>query len=62
MSPREFASRVHRLHGHELALTERLAELDDEYDCLQFGGRSAAEIDAEIEAEALRLSRFTGER
>ncbi|WP_439679780.1 hypothetical protein [Embleya sp. MST-111070] len=58
LSPREFASRIHRHHGHELALTERLAQLDDEYDCLGVGARTAAEIDAEITAEARRLGRL----
>lgn len=56
LSPREFTRRIHRRHGYELALTEELAALDDEYDTLEYGDRTAAQIDAEVTAEARRLT------
>ncbi|MFF5767269.1 hypothetical protein ACFY8F_32670 [Streptomyces tanashiensis] len=43
-------------YGHGLPLTERLAELDDEYDVLEFGDRTADQVDAEVTAEARRLA------
>ncbi|WP_129842988.1 hypothetical protein [Streptomyces sp. RFCAC02] len=46
-TPREFTSWVHRHHGHELPLTERLAELDDEYDTLDYGDRTVDQVAAE---------------
>ncbi|MFC8918044.1 hypothetical protein ACFT5C_19965 [Streptomyces sp. NPDC057116] len=65
LTPREFTFRIHRRHGHELPLTERLAELDDEYgvleyddeyDVLEYGDRTVAQVDAEVTAEARRLA------
>ncbi|MGW9030854.1 hypothetical protein ACWGQ5_43710 [Streptomyces sp. NPDC055722] len=56
LTPRELAFRVHQRFGHELALAERLAELDDEYDILEYGDRTPAQVDAEVTAEALRLA------
>ncbi|MGW9030360.1 hypothetical protein ACWGQ5_41020 [Streptomyces sp. NPDC055722] len=56
LTPRNFTRRIHQRYGHELALTERLAELDDEYDTLEFGDRTADEIGAEVTAEARRLA------
>lgn len=56
LTPGEFTFRIHRRYGHELPLTERLAELDDEYDVLEYGDRTAAQVDAEITAEARRLA------
>ncbi|WP_151770771.1 hypothetical protein [Streptomyces abyssomicinicus] len=56
LQPWEFTSRMHRRHGHELPLTERLAELDDEYGMLEEGGEAAAQVDAEVMAEARRLA------
>ncbi|WP_407554690.1 hypothetical protein QOM21_33135 [Streptomyces sp. Pv4-95] len=58
LTPREFTFWVHQRCGHELALTERLAELDDEYDLLGFERRSdrtSALLDAEVVSEARRL-------
>ncbi|MFC9246218.1 hypothetical protein ACFT7S_20135 [Streptomyces sp. NPDC057136] len=55
MTPWEFTFRVHRRYGLELPLTERLAELDDEYDILEYG-RTSTLIDAEVTAEAHRLA------
>ncbi|MFJ8677133.1 hypothetical protein [Streptomyces sp. NPDC093589] len=37
LTPREFTFRIHHRHGHELAATEPLADLDDEYDTLEYG-------------------------
>lgn len=56
LTPREFTFRIHQRHGHELALTERLAELDDEYDTLEYGDKTTARVDAEVTAEARRLA------
>ncbi|MFF8638895.1 hypothetical protein ACF052_32370 [Streptomyces pilosus] len=56
LTPRELAFRIHRRFGHELPLAERLAELDDEYDMLEYGDRTAAQVDADVLAEALRLT------
>ncbi|MGY3847614.1 hypothetical protein ACWV2X_20715 [Streptomyces hydrogenans] len=56
LTPREFTFRIHQRHGHELALTERLAALDDEYDILEYGDRTVDQVDAEVAAEARRLA------
>ncbi|MET9291080.1 hypothetical protein [Streptomyces sp. NPDC003077] len=56
LPPRELASRIHELFGHTLPLAKRLAELDDEYDLLEYGDRTAEEVDAEVTAEAHRLA------
>ncbi|MFJ3660299.1 hypothetical protein ACIPPM_07495 [Streptomyces sp. NPDC090119] len=56
LTPREFAFRMHQRHGHEPALTERLAELDDKYGILEYGDRAVAQVDAEVTAEARRLA------
>ncbi|MFD6886160.1 hypothetical protein [Streptomyces sp. NPDC059957] len=55
-TPSEFAARVHRCYGREPLLTRRLAELDYEYEILQFGDRTMEEIDAEVIAEAQNLA------
>ncbi|MEU8034443.1 hypothetical protein AB0C13_38725 [Streptomyces sp. NPDC049099] len=56
LTPRELAFRIHQRFGHELPLAERLAELDDEYDVLEYGERTPAQVDADVTAEALRLA------
>jgi hypothetical protein len=56
LTPRELVLRIHQRFGHELALAERLALMDDEYDLLEYGDRTAAHVDAEVMAEALRLT------
>lgn len=56
LTPREFTFRIHQRYGHELPLTERLAELDDEYDVLDYGDRTVDQIDAEVTAEARHLA------
>ncbi|MFH8569945.1 hypothetical protein [Streptomyces sp. NPDC017993] len=63
LTPRELTFWVHQRCGHELARTERLAELDDEYDLLGFGeriGRASAQLDAEVMSEARRLAAHPG--
>jgi hypothetical protein len=56
MTARELAFETHRHFSHSLPLTERLAELDDEYDILEYSGRTAAQVDDDVTAEALRLA------
>ncbi|GHG23863.1 hypothetical protein ACFFSH_38275 [Streptomyces filamentosus] len=56
LTPRELTFRIHQRHGHELPLTERLAELDDEYDILEYGDRTVDQVNAEVTAEARRLA------
>ncbi|WP_424857709.1 hypothetical protein [Streptomyces sp. SAI-170] len=56
LTPRELALRIHRRSGHQLPLAERLAELDDEYDIVEYGNRTLAHLDAEVTAEARRLA------
>ncbi|MGW6587664.1 hypothetical protein [Streptomyces globisporus] len=56
LEPRELTFRIHQRYGHELPLTERLAELDDEYDILEYGDRTVDQVDAEVTAEARRLA------
>ncbi|MET8394600.1 hypothetical protein ABZV59_22195 [Streptomyces anthocyanicus] len=56
LTPREFTTRIHQRHGHELPLTGRLAELDDEYDVLEYGDRTVDQVDAEVTAETRRLA------
>jgi hypothetical protein len=60
LTPRELAFRIHQRFGHELDLAERLAELDDEYDVLEYGDRTPAQVDAEVTAEARRLAQHPG--
>ncbi|TWF82650.1 hypothetical protein FHX73_14132 [Kitasatospora viridis] len=57
LTPRELALRAHQRFGHRLPLAERLAELDDEYDTLEYSGRTPAQLDADITSEAHRLAR-----
>lgn len=59
LTPRELTSRIHLRFGHELPLAERLANLDDEYDLLEHNDRTPAQVDAEVLAEALRLTRHS---
>lgn len=57
LTPRELDFRIHQRFGHALPLAARLAELDDEYDLLEYGDRTPAQVDAEVTTEALRLAR-----
>jgi hypothetical protein len=50
LTPRELVSRVH------LPVAERLAELDDEYDVLDYGDRTLMQVDAEVTDAARRLA------
>ncbi|CAL9638080.1 hypothetical protein SUDANB120_06261 (plasmid) [Streptomyces sp. enrichment culture] len=56
LTPRELALRIHQRFGHQLPLAEHLAELDDEYDIVEYGNRTLAQLDAEVTAEAQRLA------
>ncbi|MFE2504591.1 hypothetical protein [Streptomyces rubiginosohelvolus] len=56
LKPWELTFRIHQRYGHELSLTERLAELDDEYGILEYGDRTVDQVDAEVTAEARRLA------
>ena len=56
LTARELASENHRHFSHRLPLTERLAELDDEYDILEYGTRTVEQVDADVTAEAHRLA------
>lgn len=57
LTPRELALRIHQRFGHQLPLAKRLAELDDEYDIVEYGNRTLAQLDTEVTAEAQRLAR-----
>ncbi|MFG3111281.1 hypothetical protein, partial [Streptomyces tendae] len=50
LTPRELVFRIHQRLGHELPLAEGLANLDDEYDVLEYGGRTSAQVDADVVA------------
>ena len=56
LTARELAAAIHRQFGHNLPLVERLAELDDEYDILEYGTRTAGQVDADVTAKAHRVS------
>ncbi|MFE0802699.1 hypothetical protein [Streptomyces sp. NPDC058812] len=56
LTPRELVMRIHQRFGHQLPLAERLVELDDEYDIVEYGNRSLAQFDAEVTVEAQRLA------
>ncbi|MGW5769841.1 hypothetical protein ACWEVY_11925 [Streptomyces longwoodensis] len=60
LTPRELVFMIHQRFGHELPLAERLADLDDDYDVLDYGGRTQAQVDADVTAEALRLVQHPG--
>ncbi|MFI5760402.1 hypothetical protein ACIA8F_05600 [Streptomyces sp. NPDC051563] len=55
-TPAEFTLRIHSRYGHEPPLTRRLAELDDEYETLEYGDRTVDEVDAEVMALARNLA------
>lgn len=56
LTPQELAMRIHQRFGPQLPLAEHLAELDDEYDIIEYGNRTLAQLDAEVTAEAQRLA------
>ncbi|MFF4321200.1 hypothetical protein [Streptomyces sp. NPDC001568] len=59
LKPWELTFQIHRRYGHELPLTERLAELDDEYGMLEDGDEAIAQVDEEVTAEARRLANLS---
>ncbi|MEV0533217.1 GNAT family N-acetyltransferase [Kitasatospora sp. NPDC050463] len=56
VTPRELARAAHRCFGHDFEPAEPLALLDDDYGILGCTDRSEADIDAEVWAEARRLT------
>ncbi|WP_030759136.1 MULTISPECIES: hypothetical protein [unclassified Streptomyces] len=56
LTPWELTFRLHQRYGHELPLTERLAQLDDEYAFLEDDDSAVAQVDAEVTVEARRLA------
>lgn len=56
LTPWDFTFRIHERYGHELTLTERLAELDDEYGVLEYSDRTVDQVNADVTAEARRLA------
>ncbi|GLX24173.1 hypothetical protein [Streptomyces lavendulae] len=56
LTPQDLVFRMHLRFGHELPLAERLAELDDEYAIFEHGDKTLAQLDAEVTAEAQRLT------
>ncbi|MFJ8210673.1 hypothetical protein [Streptomyces sp. NPDC096033] len=60
LKPWEFTLRIHRRYGHELPLTQRLAELDELYALLEDGDRAVDQVNAEVTAEARRLAAHPG--
>jgi hypothetical protein len=56
MSPRSLAVWAHSKFGHgRLDLAERLVELDDVYDTVEYTNMTEQEVDAEVTAEARRI-------
>jgi hypothetical protein len=57
LAPRALAEWTHSTFGHEtIQLAERLAELDDAYDVLEYyPGQTVEQLDAEVTAEAQRI-------
>ncbi|WP_042443114.1 hypothetical protein [Streptacidiphilus jiangxiensis] len=60
LTPRELADEIHLQFGHRLPPAETLASLSDEYHQLEYTGRTAASVDAEVLAEARRLAGSAG--
>ncbi|GGN12421.1 hypothetical protein GCM10011609_60830 [Lentzea pudingi] len=57
MTPREFAHWVHLRFSHDLPAAEKLAELDDTYDVLEYhADLTAADVDEQVLAEVRRLT------
>lgn len=56
LTPREFTFRIHQRYGNELPLTERLAELDDEYDVPNWATERWTRSMPRSRAEAHRLA------
>ncbi|MFD0377317.1 hypothetical protein [Streptomyces sp. NPDC127112] len=60
LKPWEVTFRIHQRYGHELPLTQRLAELDELYALLEDGDRAVDQVNAEVVAEARRLAAHPG--
>lgn len=59
LPPRDLTVWVHRTFGHAtLELAERLSDLDDVYDELDWSDLTEADVDAQVRAEAQRLMRI----
>ncbi|RNI03695.1 hypothetical protein EEZ25_09730 [Micromonospora aurantiaca] len=57
LTPRELARWAHSVIGHDgTPLAEELVLLDDDYDTLEFGEETGADIDARVLAEARRVT------
>ncbi|AXB43273.1 hypothetical protein [Amycolatopsis albispora] len=57
VAPRQLAAWAHRTFGHDtLEAAGRLAELDDAYDIADYDERATGDLDAEVMAEARRLT------
>ncbi len=60
MSPMSLAVWAHSKIGHDrLALAERLVELDDVYDTIEYTDTTEQDVDAEVIAEARRILQQT---
>lgn len=56
LPPRELTVWAHSRFGHgKLALAEKLVDLDDVYDCVEYSNVTDAEVDADVVAEARRI-------
>jgi hypothetical protein len=54
--PRELAAWAHSKIGHDqIPIAERLVELDDVYDAVEYGNQTLDEIDADVIDEARRI-------
>ncbi|MFJ9343020.1 hypothetical protein ACIRP0_27540 [Streptomyces sp. NPDC101733] len=56
LKPWELTFRIRQRYGQELPLTERLAELDDEYAILEDDNWAVARVTAQVMDEARRLA------
>lgn len=56
MEPSALTVWAHATFGHDtLELADRLVELDDVYDCLEFSDTTEQDVDADVIAEARRI-------
>jgi hypothetical protein len=57
LDPRSLAAWSHRTFGHDrLPAAERLAELDDVYDTIEYTDLTVEDVNADVVAEAKRLA------
>jgi hypothetical protein len=60
MAPMDLAAWAHFKVGHgRLELAERLVELDDVYDCVEYSDETNEDVDARVVAEARRITEET---